>query len=306
MIARLAGLFAVCALIMGAAVLPVPEVTPARALQAASRLARDGDLQADWNKLLDARARLEGLAHHTDIAALVHYQLGYLEWRMSALVHMSSGYRGQVPHWRRAVIELERAIALRPDLADAHALLGLCTTALLSTDPRQAERLRPRIDRAWKSALDPARTSPRAMLLRAMSVFATPPASGGSQARGLELWREAIAQLEREQLTDPLAPAWGLAEAWAWLGGAYLMLGEHANAVPAFERALGLRGDFWWVSRVAMPQAKRPAPAPTAGAEEMRGTLERIGVPSVMIDWAATLWAAIAALIQTALHARGH
>jgi tetratricopeptide (TPR) repeat protein len=302
MIARLAGPFAASALIMGAALGPVPEATPARALQAASRLVRDGDLQADWNKLLDARARLEELVHHKNIAALVHYQLGYLEWRMSALVYMSSGYRGQVPHWRRAVAELEQAVALQPDLADAHALIGLCTTALLSTDPGQAERLRPRIDSAWKSALDPARTSPRAMLLRAMSVFATSPASGGSQTRGVELWREAIGQLERESVADPRGGEWGLAEAWGWLGGAYLMLGEHENAVPAFERALGLRRDFWWVSRVAMPQAKRPA-APPASAGQMRGSLERIGVPSVVIDWAATLWATIAALVQTALHA---
>ena len=299
MIARPAALLAITTFVMGAAVVPLPEVTPARELKEASRLARDGDLQADWNKMLDARAQLQALVRHKDISALVHYQLGYLEWRMSALVYLSSGYRGQVTHWRSAVAELEHAVALRPDLADAHALIGLCTTALLSTDPGQAERLRPRIESAWKSALDSARTSPRAILLRAMTVFATPPANGGNQTRGLDLWHEAIAQLEKEKIDDPLAPEWGLAEAWGWLGGAYLMQGEHDKAVPAFERALGLRRDFWWVSRVAMPQAKRPGQTTVTGVGQMRGSLERLGVPSVVIEWAVMIWSAIATLAQS-------
>ena len=50
MIARLAGLFTICMLTTGAAMGPVLEITPARELQAASRLVRDGDLQGDWNK----------------------------------------------------------------------------------------------------------------------------------------------------------------------------------------------------------------------------------------------------------------
>jgi len=81
MIARIAGLFLMCMLTMGAAMVPA-EVTPASELQAASRQARDGDLQGDWNKQLDARRRVEHLVQHHDIAALVDYQLGYVEWQI--------------------------------------------------------------------------------------------------------------------------------------------------------------------------------------------------------------------------------
>jgi tetratricopeptide (TPR) repeat protein len=301
MIARLAGLATICMITMGAAVGPVFEVTPARELQAASRLARDGDLQADWNKLLDARARLERLVQHRDIAALAHYQLGYLEWRLSSLVYMSTGFRGQAPHWRRAVSELEQAVASRPDLADAHALIALCTAALLSTDPSQAERLRPRMESAWKAALDPSHTSPRALLLRAMTVFGTPSSYGGSQPQGLELWREAIAGLEKEKTTDPLAPEWGLAEAWGWLGGAYLMQGDNEKAVPAFQRALELRKDFWWVSRVAMPQAKRPALSTSGdGTARTLSAFVRVRVSFVVSEWLEAVWAAIRSVLQQA------
>ena len=137
MIARFAALFTLCLLITGAAMAPVAKVSSARELQAASRLARDADLQGDWNKLLDARARLERLVQRQDIAAVVHYQLGYLEWRLSSLVYMSTGFRGQVPHWRRAVSELEQAVALRPDLCR-------CPRAHRSVhDPSPVERSEP-------------------------------------------------------------------------------------------------------------------------------------------------------------------
>jgi tetratricopeptide (TPR) repeat protein len=303
MTARLAGLLAVVLLAVGASPTVGAYAADTREFRAATRLARDGDLQADWNKLLDARARLERLTSHPDIAARVHFELGYLEWRLSALAYMSTGFRGQVPHWRRAVTELERAVALRPDLADAHGLIALCSTLLLAADPSQADRLKPRIDAAWKAALDAMRPSPRAQLFRAMTVFSTPPSQGGNQATGIELWREAIAGLESEKPTDPLAPEWGLAEAWGWLGGAYLMQGDTASAKSAFARALTLRKDFWWVARVALPQAGRPA-APAAAAttaDRLSAALSRFGLSSAVVDWVM----AVAAAIERTIDALG-
>ena len=278
-----------------------------REFRSAMSLARDGDLQADWNKMLDARARLERLASEKNIAAHVHFQLGYLEWRLSSLAYMSTGFRGQVPHWRRAVAELERAVARRPDLADAHALIALCNTVLLSVDASQADRLKPQIEASWKAALDATQPSPRALLFRAITVFSTPPTFGGNQVTGLELWRDAITRLESEKPSDPLASEWGLAEAWGWLGGAYLMQGDAARAKPALTRALALRKDFWWVSRIAMPQAERPA---ASAAESRTGrvssALVRLGFTQAMVDWAMTFASAIARTIQVLATAVAH
>lgn len=89
MIARLAGLFALSILTMGAVVGPVLQDMPACELQAAGHLVRAADLRGDWDKLLDARARLERLVQQRDIAGLVHYQLGCLGWRLSSLVYLA-------------------------------------------------------------------------------------------------------------------------------------------------------------------------------------------------------------------------
>jgi tetratricopeptide (TPR) repeat protein len=251
---------------------PPQDVLVAQEVRDASRQARDGDLQADWNKLLDARARLERLVGDKDVSALVHYHLGYVDWRLASLVYMSTGMSGQAPYLRRAVSELEQAVALQPDFADAYALIGMLTGALIGTDPSQAEQLRPRLQAAWKAALQPEHPGPRVMLLRAMAVFASPPQYGGSREKGLALWQDAIALFGKERTRDIPGPEWGHAEAWGWLGGAYLMNNEPDKAVPAFERALQLRKDFWWVASVALPQARRPAlvtktPGPLASVQ---------------------------------------
>jgi tetratricopeptide (TPR) repeat protein len=231
-------------------------------LRAASRLARDGDLQADWNTVLDARAKLERLVQNKEIAALAHYHLGYLDWRLSSLVYISLGPRGPIPYWQRSIRELEQAVALKPDLSDAHALIGMLSGALIGTDPTQSQALLPRLQSAWKASAEAGQAgNPRALLIKAMTLFASPPEYGGSREKGIALWQEAIAlfEKERDQERDPLTPEWGHAEAWGWLGGAYLQNGEPDKAVTAFNRALELRKDFWWVAQIALPQARRPA-----------------------------------------------
>jgi hypothetical protein len=95
-----------------------------------------------------------------------------------------------------------------------------------------------------------------------MTLVATPPEYGGDREKGIAVWQEAIALFEKEgdKPHDPLTPEWGYAEAWGWLGGAYLMKGDTSKAVPALTRALEIRKDFWWVAEIALPQARRPGP----------------------------------------------
>ena len=94
------------------------------------------------------------------VAALVHYHLGYIDWRLSSLVYMSTGISGQAPYLRRGVTELGQAVALQPDFADAHALIAMTTGALIGSDPSEIELLRPRLQTAWKAALQPEHSEP--------------------------------------------------------------------------------------------------------------------------------------------------
>lgn len=227
-------------------------------LRAAVKQARDGDLQADWTKMMDARNRLAELVGDHELAALAHYYLGYTYWRLSSLAFVAMGPQAQAQLADRAVTELETAIQKRPQFPDAHALLATCLAASTNFDRSRMEAIAPRMRGAWQNAWPAGANNPRVMLLRAIATTFAPPEFGGSREKGLELWKQAIQAFETER-PEPLMPDWGHAEALAWLGGAYLMAGQPAEAIAPLERAVALRSDFWWAAKTALPMARRPA-----------------------------------------------
>ena len=87
----------------------------------------------------------------------------------------------------------------------------------------------------------------RVQLPRAMTEVFAPPQYGGNREHGVERWQDAIRGLP-----------WGQAEAWVWLGGAYLLIGRYDDAREALERAVRLEPDSWW-ARLVMVQARWPA-----------------------------------------------
>lgn len=227
-------------------------------LRAAMRQARDGDLQADWNKMLDARERFAELVNDDELSPLAHYYMAYTDWRLSSLAYVAVGPAYQTKLSERAIASLDAAILKRPQFPDAHALLAICLGAWIRADPSQSDRLIPRIRKAWEGALPAGERNPRVMLLRAMALTFVPPPAGNKE-EGLALWRKAIDAFPSDR-PEPLMPDWGDAESIAWLGGAHLFMLEPKEAVPFLERAVKLRPDFWWAGKAALPLARRPIP----------------------------------------------
>ena len=130
-------------------------------LRAATQQARDGDLQADWNKMLDARARFAAVADDEELAPLAYYYMGYTDWRLSSLAFMAVGASAQVRLAERAMASLEVAIQKRPDFPDAHALLTVAATRMMG-NPSVGEQMMPRIRAGWQAALPAGAGNPRA------------------------------------------------------------------------------------------------------------------------------------------------
>lgn len=231
---------------------------PLRELNAALRDARDADLGADWDGLLDARTRVAALDRPAD--GVASYYIGYIDWRLSSLAYLVTGASGMTALLDRALEHLRSAVAAKPTFAEAQALLAMCAGVLAGADSSRAPALMPGVKAAWTAALEHGATNPRVQLLRAMMEFFVPPQFGGNREGGLERWKNAIRLFEQEQKAGRDLPplAWGHAEAWAWLGAAYLTIGRHAEAQAALEEAVRLRPDFWWAARAALPQARRP------------------------------------------------
>ena len=116
----------------------------------------------------------------------------------------------------------------------------------------RGSRMTAEIDKAIK--LDP--DNPRVALQKGINEFYTPPAFGGGIRQAQASFERAIALFARYD-PQPLFPAWGHAEAWAWLGRTYARSGDRSKARDAYEAALRIDSTYTWVSRVLKPALDR-------------------------------------------------
>ncbi|MCS7315359.1 MAG: tetratricopeptide repeat protein, partial [Bryobacteraceae bacterium] len=139
----------------------------------------------------------------------------------------------------------QRAVALRPEVAEHHRLLGaLCGQAIpasLLSAMKYGKCAAESIERALQ--LDPKDW--RVWMSRGVGRYYLPPAFGGGAERAVEDLRKALE-------LNPRA-----ADAWLWLGIALRKAGRLAEARQAIARSLELNPERVWARQQL---EKTPAP----------------------------------------------
>jgi hypothetical protein len=174
------------------------------------------------------------------------YYAALLEWRMALLAAhpgaSAGGSTAELAH--RCVSELDGALAVEADFAEALALRSACLATPLETTggyaPLASHRARKDIERA----LQIAGRNPRVLLVDAMSDYELAPARGGNKERALTKLRLTVAAFEAERGGVEHLPGWGAAEAWLLLGSDLLDHGDPVAARDALEHALLIAPEF--------------------------------------------------------------
>ncbi|MBC7895919.1 MAG: tetratricopeptide repeat protein [Cytophagaceae bacterium] len=113
-------------------------------------------------------------------------------------------------------------------------------------------RLGPKADNLFDEAMriDPA--NPRVFMLRGIGSIYKPKMFGGGSDKAERDLRKALELFATHHPVSP-APAWGHAEAWAWLG--QVLAGEKKvdDARKAYQEALAIDPGYTWVARVLLP-----------------------------------------------------
>jgi tetratricopeptide (TPR) repeat protein len=151
----------------------------------------------------------------------------------------------------RAVELLKRSAATRP-LAETQALLSSSLGTLAGTGMMAGMRYGPASSEAAETARTLGPKNPRVLLLAAISAWFTPSMWGGGKDKGYALLQQAIAAFATDRPLAPL-PAWGHAEAYAWLGQMERDRGNAAAARAAYDRALVIAPTFSWVRDLLLP-----------------------------------------------------
>jgi tetratricopeptide (TPR) repeat protein len=235
----------------------------AQPLTGSAKLADSARLEIERATTVGDPARLRAVRRMLDqaIAAapddplLLHYH-GYAAYRLANLADPSSPAADRIGLLAGAGDLLRRSAALRP-LPESYMLLAVVRSRQAAIDSsRRAELEADAQDATQAALLGTGAENPRVLLLSAISALYTPASLGGGPEAAELLLNHAVRLYESDHPTPPL-PAWGKAEAYAWLGQVYERTGRRRRALAAYNRALRLEPRFAWVRYGLLPALKK-------------------------------------------------
>ena len=213
----------------------------------------------DINGVKEAISLLNGLQNTVDAKApekkYVHYYKGYAHYLISNSFP-SVGKKEREEHLNDAVHSLEAAVKLDPAFAEAHALLA-------SAYGSKANGLISRIQYGLKyintmqKALEIAPENPRVVLADGIGTFYKPKVFGGGVKSAVKKLERAQELFKQWESPNEWSPNWGHEMALAWLGKAYMELGNFQGAKQAYREALKIRPGYYWVLEELLPEVEK-------------------------------------------------
>jgi hypothetical protein len=206
------------------------------------------------------------LRHLTDALAtgeshdkLRGYYAALLDWRLALLAARAAPGAGSSAAQlaQRCVSELDSALAMQADFADALALRSACLATPLEASGMHTPFAGYRARKDLERALQLGAGNPRVLLVDAMSDYELGGEKGGNKERALPKLRQVVAAFEAERRDAEPLPGWGAADAWLLLARDLLDHGDPVAARDALEHALLIAPQF--------AQAKRLLAKITAG-----------------------------------------
>jgi tetratricopeptide (TPR) repeat protein len=245
-------------LFIGSLALPAAAQLPPRDHWADSaRLAIEGaSSRGDIEQLRGARALVErALTAFAGDPLLQHYYAYALYREANLLMGRRQDEKEYRPLLEQADSLLEES-ASKLQLPETFALRSSVLGQLIN-NPLRGMTLGPRSSSAMDRALELGPRNPRVWMLRGVGAMFTPAMFGGGVDKAEEYLRKAIALFADDRPAPPL-PAWGQAEAYAWLGQTLHKQKRVDEARTAYHKALELQPDNGWVRHVLLPALDRP------------------------------------------------
>jgi tetratricopeptide (TPR) repeat protein len=181
---------------------------------------------------------------------LLHYR-GYALYRLAMFSPGEETSASQEALLKQAVDVLRRSAALKP-MAETHALLSSCLGTMAGMGMMNGMKYGSAAGEAGETARTLGPKNPRVLMLEGIGTWFKPAMWGGGKDKGYALMQQAVAAFGADAPVAPL-PAWGRAEAYAWLGQMELDRGNTAAARAAYENALKVEPQFSWVRQELLP-----------------------------------------------------
>jgi len=215
--------------------------------------------QWDVDGMQKARAHFERLLGTKHRPALAHYYLGYCSHQLNIFYRYNPNATKADKDDADKLVDsgiqhLEKAIQLDKNFAEAYALVASLYGEKIGNNPLLGMTLGPKSGVFMEKAIKLAPENPRVVYLDAISKNFTPAMFGGSKEKAISGLYQAGELFAKWKSSDPLAPAWGHAECYAWLGNILTEQKKFSEAREAFEKSLVLRPNYGWVKYNLLPE----------------------------------------------------
>ena len=176
---------------------------------------------------------------------ILHYQ-GYALYRQALFVQQT---QDASPILERAHDILTKSLGHKI-LPETHILLSAIDGQLIGRNVSRAMELGMQSQASTASALRGGPANPRVWLIRGQGAIFTPSEYGG----GLEVAEEYLkrsVELFASDAPKPGEPAWGKAEAFAWLGQVYEKKGDKVKAAEMYKKAIDTSPNYRYAQALA-------------------------------------------------------
>ena len=222
------------------------------ALEAAQSTINKAYYSQNPELLIQTISNLGSLEAEDSTKKYVHYYLGLAHFRMFPLP-MTEDSDLFSDHLDKAQKELEKAIKIDPQFAEAYAILG-GVYGMKAAGMFSGMKYGGKAKRAMAKARELQPESPRTYLIDGIGDYYKPKLFGGGLKNALEAFEKAVELFKDYDSPKHLNPDWGEAEAHAWLGQVYLDIGNKKLAQDHIQKAAELCPDFVWVNSQLLPE----------------------------------------------------
>ncbi len=219
------------------------------------RTAIDNATRTGGLRHFEAARRLvtRAVSLYPDDPLLLHYE-GFLLYRMITIAGNALSPSVTETNLDEARVALEHSLARRP-MAESYLLLSEIYDRQIAADPARATRLERAMALARARAMAIGASNPRIYLLAGIAALDTRPDEGGGPRTAEKLLRAAVTLFARDNPRGP-DPAWGRAEAHAWLGKVYERTERKRAAAAEYAKALAIEPDYAWVRDELLPSLR--------------------------------------------------
>jgi len=210
------------------------------------------------DELVQERAVIErAIAAYPRSAWLYHF-LGYALYRETILRQAVRGAdKSELAKLLNASRQaLEASAQLDPSIPETYAVLAQVVGLQIGLNPDNVMVLGEAAEEALKRAASFGPNNPRVALIRGINALYTPPEYGGGPAEARRHLNRAIQLFATDTPRTP-APAWGLAEAYAWIGVIHVRERNFDAARAAYDKALEIEPNYAWIKGRLLPGMDR-------------------------------------------------